>query len=65
MTLAGCASAEQASVAGESRARVASEFVVTSAMHRALVQEGADRYLSELLVRARMASQTQAKMVDD
>ena len=50
VTLAGWA-------AGESRPRAASEVVVTSAMHRALVREEADRYVRELLVRARMATE--------
>jgi len=51
--LAGWAAAPAA--AGESRPQVASEDVVTSAMHRALLQEEADRYLNSLLVHARMA----------
>ncbi len=54
VTLAGCATAEPASAAGESRAHVAA-VLVTPAMHRALVQSAADRYVSEMLVRARMA----------
>ena len=53
VTLAGCATAEPASAAAESRANVA--VLVTPAMHRALVQSAADRYVNELLVRARMA----------
>jgi len=57
VTLAGCANAEQASDVGESRAHSGSQVVVTPAMHRALVQSGADRYINELLVRARMAAQ--------
>lgn len=55
VTLAGCAGADAASIAGESRAHAASQVVVTPAMHRALVRAAADRYVSELLVRHRMA----------
>jgi len=58
VTLAGWAAAP--AVAGESRPRVASEVVVTSAMHRTLVREEADRYVRELLVRARMAAEESA-----
>ena len=64
VTLAGCATAEQASVVGESRAHVASQVVVTPAIHRALVRSAADRYVNELLVRARMATES-AAAVDD
>jgi hypothetical protein len=63
VTLAGCANAEQASDVGESRAHAASQ-VVTPAMHRALVQSSAVRYVNELLVRARMATES-AAAVDD
>jgi len=65
VTLAGCANAEQASVLGESRARAAAELVVTPAMHSALVRSAADRYVNELLVRARMATEPVAAVVDD
>ena len=37
--------------------------VVTSAMHRALVQSAADRYVVELLVRARMVTHPVAPIV--
>ena len=58
VTVAGCAGADAATVAGESRAHEASQVVVTPAMHRALVRVAADRYVSELLVRHRMATQS-------
>lgn len=64
VTLAGCATAGAASVAGESRAHAASQVVVTPAMHRTLVRSAADRYVNELLVRARMATES-AAAVDD
>lgn len=63
VTLAGCATAETAS-AGESRAQAATQVVVTPAMHRALVRSAADRYVSELLVRARMAQSSSPASVD-
>ena len=62
VTLAGCATAEPASAAAESRANVA--VLVTPAMHRALVQSAADRYVNELLVRARMAKSAQPASLD-
>ena len=63
VTLAGCATAEAAS-AGESRAQATTQVVVTPAMHRALVRSAADRYVSELLVRARMAQSSSTASVD-
>jgi hypothetical protein len=62
VTLAGCATAEPASAAAESRADVA--VLVTPAMHRALVQSAADRYVNEMLVRARMAKSAQPAALD-
>ena len=61
VTLSGCAGVA-APGAGEPRARAAS-VVVTSAMHRALVQSAADRYVVELLVRARMVTHPVAPIV--
>ena len=49
--LFGCAASTPAA---ETRPHVASNHVV-AAMHRVLVREAADRYVSELLVRARLA----------
>ena len=60
--LSGCAGIANAPVA-EPHARAASGTVVTSAMHRALVQSAADRYVVELLVRARMVTHPVAPIV--
>jgi len=60
--LTGCAGAANAPVA-EPPARAASVAVVTSAMHRVLVQSAADRYVVELLVRARMVTHPVAPIV--
>ena len=60
--LSGCAGIANAPVA-DPHARAASGTVVTSAMHRALVQSAADRYVVELLVRARMVTHPVAPIV--
>jgi hypothetical protein len=62
VTLAGCATPEAAS-AGESRAQAVTQ-IVTPAMHRTLVRSAADRYVKELLVRARMAQSSSVASVD-
>ena len=62
VSLCGCAGVANAPGA-DSRARAASVTVVTSAMHRALVQSAADRYVVELLVRARMVTHPEAPIV--
>lgn len=59
VTLAGWVAAP-AAAAGESRPRVASEVVVTSAMHRALLRQEADRYVHGQLIRARIAAEEAA-----
>lgn len=64
VTLAGCATADPASAADESRAHSATQVVVTPAMHRALVRSAADRYVNELLVRARMAQSAPPASLD-
>ena len=64
VALSGCATASHAPGAGESRVRVATRSVVTSAMHDALTRDAADRYVSELLVRARLATQQLAPTVE-
>ena len=53
VTLAGWA-------AGESRPRAASEVVVTSAMHRALLRQEAERYVHGQILRARMVAEEAA-----
>lgn len=58
VTLAGWVAAPAA--AGESRPRVASEVVVTSAMHRTLLRQEADRYVHGQLIRARIAAEEAA-----
>ena len=63
VSLCGCAGGANAPGGGESRAHAASVTVVTSAMHRALVQSAADRYVVELLVRARMVTHPVAPIV--
>jgi hypothetical protein len=63
VSLCSCAGVATAPGAGEPRARAASVTVVTSAMHRALVQSAADRYVVELLVRARMVTHPVAPIV--
>lgn len=63
VTLAGCATADRAGAADESRAQVA-VVVVTPAMHRALVRSAADRYVRELIVRHRMATSAQPASLD-
>ena len=62
LAVSGCTSPANAPVA-EPRAGAASVTLVTSAMHRALVQSAADRYVVELLVRARMTTHPVAPMV--
>jgi len=58
VTLAGWAAAPAA--AGESRPRAASEVVVTSAMHRALLRQEAERYVHGQILRARMVAEEAA-----
>ena len=70
MTFAGASTAGAAPLAGGPRAHEdVARPVTTPAMHRELVQEAADRYVVELLVRHRMADEASttvaAAPVDD
>ena len=61
MTFAGVTTAGAAPLAADAGVHQAAAQPVTSpAMHRALVREAADRYVVELLVRARMADEASA-----
>ena len=64
MTFAGATTAGAAPLAADAGVRQAAARPVTSpAMHRELVQEAADRYVVELLVRHRMAGEASATVV--
>ncbi|MFB9959841.1 hypothetical protein [Agromyces bracchium] len=63
-SLAGCATAEPAVVAGGNDTRVAAAAPIAPEQHRALVRESADRYVRELEDRALLAARSPHEAAD-
>ena len=57
-TLAGCTTAENASLSDTAAAQSANRVPISTAVHQALVRSAADRYVSELSVRAELAARS-------